>query len=160
MENITLTKLTNKTYTFISKDEKYYLVSYQEQLDTYVKVLKFQSFTHSTLPPKPFGLLFDGALGIQKTLKTIAPIDIRVYLNGIELREDAEKSKLITDLIVAQYKIETQSQLIPITPKSLKNIQAEEALKLNVSALLSKKLTNINSMSIKEFKLIKNLLKE
>lgn len=159
---ITISKSLAKHYSLITKDQKHFLSSYQEVQGTYARTLQLTSFSQNNIEraaQRPWVLALSYGITLQKTLHDIAPIDIRVYLNGIEIKNDADKIPLLTDMVIVQQRQEASIHLIPLlTVQSLKNIQEEDELKLSLTSLLNNKLSGINLLSLKECKAIKSSL--
>lgn len=164
MSNMLLSKSTNRTYTLVDKDEKYYLSSWYNPAtygggQGYQNQINLLDFNKTMLyNTRPFSMTFEQAEGLVTTLENIAPIDMRVFLNNVEITDNAVKATLFASLLLSEYKIESTNNLRTLSAKDIKIAKQEAAVRANLQALLSNTLNGVASLSYNNCKKLQTAL--
>lgn len=147
MDTLMMLKKTNcKIYTIITSDNKYYLGAFSDY-GNYCNIHFYQLDSNSIEVGTPYGS--DDITCVQvylKRMQTLAPVDARVYAKNIEIQDLVEKSKILSNLKIAEFKTETIKYLKPLTTVSVKQAVKEQEIKSKLAPML----VNINQLSFKQ----------
>lgn len=158
MKPITLTNTLQKTYTLFDKNEKHYLIE-REYESVFIRRLKFASFNKDAPHQcKPTGMSLECALQLQESVKASAPIDIRVWMNAIEVVNNAEKLAIFNDLVLMEIATNASTTLNPVSAKTMKSIKEETAIRQKTQLLLNSRLFNLSTLSLNECKKLQTVL--
>ena len=150
-------KNITKMYSLLHKSKSHCLSSYQNY-STYAKLIYFNDFIKDGVSSgyAPFPMSINSIVELQKLIANSAPIDLRIYLNSVEVMNDADKAALLSDLVVIENKTFSRSIISPMTPANVKTLIDKEAIRTKMSVLWNSKLNT--DLPITKFKQLKALL--
>lgn len=140
----------------IHKNKERCVTSYQDN-NGYQRIIQFYDFTAlDGTYLTPFSMTFTIAKKLQKAIAESAPIDLRIYNNGLEIMNDADKIRLLQDLVLFEVRTMTDRIAIPVPSTKTKVIEEEEKLKAKLSAVWNYKIAH--GLPIKKYEALKELL--
>lgn len=160
MSSINITRSVVKNYTLLDKDCNYYLQAWYDNGE-FQKQLNLNSIHEDQKEYiRPHCLTIEQLISLKKIIKTIAPIDIRIFKDGQEIVEDNQKSNIINSLIIFEYKMESSSVLKPLTERAIKTAREESKVRSQLTNMVNSVARGIGGISVSKCKKIKSVLEE